>query len=183
MGIQKISLEGVRPVDGYPGYFVSCEGRVFSTRPINGKGNKESAPRELKPLLSSCGRYFQFSTGGGTGKRKRILIHRAVAAAFIGPCPEGCEVSHKDGNSHNNHASNLEYKTHRDNEKMKKLHGTCSAGEGNSMAKLTDEQVREIIERVKSGKRGTARRVAREFGISESHVSTLVSGKRRNKGV
>ena len=179
MGIQKISPEGLRPVNGYPGYFVSCEGKVFSTRPINGKGNKESALRELKPLLCSGRRYLQFSAGDGTGVRVKILIHRAVAAAFIGPCPEGHEVSHKDGNSHNNHVSNLEYCSHRDNEKMKKAHGTAPSGERNAMTKLTEDQVREIIARVKAGKRGTARRVAREFGISEGHVSELVAGKKR----
>lgn len=178
MGIQKVSPKGLKPVAGYPGYFVSCEGKVFSTRPINGKGNKEGELRGLKPLLCSSRRYLQFSAGDGTGRRVKILIHRAVTAAFIGPCPEGYEVSHKDGNSHNNHVSNLEYCSHRDNEKMKKTHGTDSAGERNANTKLTEAQVHEIRTRVKAGKRGTARRVAREFGISESHVSMLVAGKR-----
>jgi len=32
-----------------------------------------------------------------------------VAAAFIGPCPPGHVVNHKDFDRSNNHASNLEY--------------------------------------------------------------------------
>lgn len=172
MAIQKISLEGLRPVDEHDGYFVSSEGKVYCTRPI-GRGRKNTEPRMVKALSCSGGRYLQFGAD-----KKKILIHRAVAAAFIGPCPDGCEVSHKDGNSHNNHCSNLEYVSHSENECMKKLHGTHNEREKHPNTKLTQKDVDEIIMRVKNGKRGTARKIAEEFGISESAVSMLCSGKR-----
>lgn len=169
---QGIILEELRPVEGHAGYFVSIDGRVYCTRPI-GRSNKERHPHLIKPLPCSSGRYLQFGAN-----KKKILIHRAVAAAFIGPCPDGREVSHKDGNSHNNRLSNLEYVSHIDNERMKWLHGTNPCRERNSAAKLTQKQVLEIVSRVKSGKRGEARQVAREFNVSESLVSMLRSGKR-----
>lgn len=42
---------------------------------------------------------------------KRVMIHRAVAEAWIGECPDGYEVDHKDRNSHNNDYHNLRYVT------------------------------------------------------------------------
>lgn len=44
-----------------------------------------------------------------------IGVHRLVARKYIGVCPEGKEVSHKDGNKMNNHWTNLEYLTHAEN--------------------------------------------------------------------
>ena len=81
MGIPDLLIcENLKPVIGFDGYFVSSFGRVFSNRPKNGKGSQPGPIRELKPLKCSKGRYYQFSATG-----KKVLIHRAVAEAFIGP--------------------------------------------------------------------------------------------------
>ncbi len=45
---------------------------------------------------------------------KFFLVHRLVAAKYIGPCPVGKEVFHKDDNKLNNHYLNVEYLTHKD---------------------------------------------------------------------
>ena len=46
----------------------------------------------------------------------KMLIHRAMAFAFLGDPPnENMTVNHKDGNKLNNHYTNLEWMTHRDN--------------------------------------------------------------------
>ena len=50
------------------------------------------------------------------GKDSRAPVHRLVAEAFIGPCPEpGMEINHKDYNRKNNCVDNLEWLTHLDN--------------------------------------------------------------------
>lgn len=43
-------------------------------------------------------------------------VHKMVAQKYLGDCPRGCEISHKDGNKLNNHWTNLEYITHSENQ-------------------------------------------------------------------
>ena len=52
--------------------------------------------------------------GNGVGRRK-VGVHRLVADAFLGECPDGKEVDHKDFDKANNAAVNLQYLTHREN--------------------------------------------------------------------
>ena len=176
MGIQEIQMERLMPVTEHDGYFITESGKVFCARPINGKGSRQCQLRPVK-LLCSSGGYLQFGAD-----RYKVSVHKAVATAFIGPCPEGLEVAHRDGNKSNNHVSNLEYASHTENEKMKHMHGTDPSGSRNGASKLTWAQVVDIKHRVRNGKRGTARRVALEYGISESTVSMLLSGKRWRAG-
>lgn len=49
------------------------------------------------------------------GKQKGMLVHRLVAAAFIGKIEQGLEVNHIDGNKKNNKVDNLEVVTRSQN--------------------------------------------------------------------
>jgi hypothetical protein len=42
-------------------------------------------------------------------KGEKYFVHDLVASAFLGPCPAGFKVRHKDGNGFNNKLENLEY--------------------------------------------------------------------------
>lgn len=50
-------------------------------------------------------------------KRRQILIHRAVAMAFIENPLNKPEVNHKDGNKQNNNSNNLEWVTMQENQR------------------------------------------------------------------
>lgn len=58
------------------------------------------------------------------GVRKGKLSHRLVLEAFVGPCPEGMEARHLDGNPKNNSVDNLQWGTPKENAADKKRHGT-----------------------------------------------------------
>lgn len=58
--------------------------------------------------------YSKVTLSMGRKNRKSFKIHNLVAKAFLGdPC--GLFVNHIDGNKQNNHVSNLEYVTNREN--------------------------------------------------------------------
>lgn len=69
-----------------------------------------------KPVQNNCGYYQYHFCNVLTGEKKWLKIHRLVAITYIGPPPTPKhEINHKDGNKGNNHYSNLEWVTHRDN--------------------------------------------------------------------
>lgn len=109
-----------RPIPGLEGrYDVSDFGRIRSWIP-NG-----SAPRPLIMAATTKGTrgHLMVRPVFADGSRPSMLVHRAVLATFVGPCPEGMEVRHLDGDPTNNHLSNLRYGTHSENELDKVLHG------------------------------------------------------------
>jgi len=100
-----------RAVCGFEGWYeVSDLGRVRRVRPGQGTvaGSMLSPGTEEYPAV---GLYK------GDGKRVQCRIHTLVAAAFIGPCPEGHEVDHIDGNKWHCTPSNLEYVPYGENQR------------------------------------------------------------------
>lgn len=91
-------------------------------------------------------------------------VHALVAAAFIGPCPEGLQCNHKDGDKTNNHASNLEYVTLIDNIR----HAEANGLRGIKAHRLTDNQVKDIFSLWQMGL--TQRQIAANFGVSQRTV-------------
>ena len=91
-------------------YLVSDDGRVFSL----------ISNRELKPYAKSRGygyKRLDYTVSiTHNGKQRHPKISRMVAMAFI-PNPLNKEqVNHIDGNPLNNHVSNLEWTTNKENQ-------------------------------------------------------------------
>lgn len=107
-------MENWKDILGYEGrYQVSDNGRVKGL-PIDEKHCKRSEEIILKTFV--CGAGYQEVLLYRNNQRKPKLVHRLVAEAFI-PNPDGKrEVNHKDGNKHNNDASNLEWVTPSENQ-------------------------------------------------------------------
>lgn len=100
-------FEEWRSVVGYVGrYEVSSEGRVWSAK------NR----KVLRPAPNSKGYLTVALYDGSIPKQPRsFCVHDLVAAAFIGPKPEGLQVDHGDRNKANNASWNLEYVTNLEN--------------------------------------------------------------------
>lgn len=99
-----------RPIKGFPGYAICETGEVISF-----KGKK---PRFMKPGRNKCGHakdYYLCVSLVREDKTVLKTVHSLVAEAFLGPRPEGMVIDHKDGNSFNNHYTNLRYCTQKEN--------------------------------------------------------------------
>ena len=107
---------------------------------VSDRGDAWSEPRAttrgglLKFTLSTTG--YCWVTLTKDGEQARFAVHRLVLTAFAGPCPEGQEARHLDGNCLNNRwapgneketvaaGGNLIWGTHSENIRDKHRHGT-----------------------------------------------------------
>ncbi len=109
-------------------------------------------------------------------------VHRLVAEAFIGDCPRGMQVNHRDGNKTNNHRSNLEYVTPSENQQhamrmgLRKPENGSRPGELNGSSKLTANQVLRM--RALRAEEGIGlNELALRFGVSKATAWRVVTGK------
>lgn len=162
------------PVPGFKNIFeVSDQGRVYRVVSTYGRPTRKlRKPERIK------GGYLRVSLQHRK-KRVRILIHRLVAMVFLGDCPDGFEVNHKDGDKENNAVSNLEYVTPKENVRhsLAKLGVQRASGEHHAMRKLSWQQVREVRTKWLND-RVTKKQLAAEYGVSESAIGRVIN--RRN---
>lgn len=171
--------ESWKPIKGYEGYYeVSNLGRVRALSRIVPSVTKDGKPgkRTLKYHIvaqANCSNGYKQVTLSKNGKTRMHRVHRLVAEAFIRN-PQGLpEVNHLDETRTNNRADNLEWCTHKYNNN----YGTKPMrGERNPMSKLTEGDVKAIRQRRANG--DLLKAIAADFGVSTSHVSSLVSGRR-----
>lgn len=142
-------------VVGFADYEVSDLGRI---RRVTSRTSTR-AGRILRPTIQSNG-YFKVTFNG----RKKRWLHRVIAEAFLGPCPQGKQVAHGDGNPAHNFLRNLTYKTPRENNQDKIAHGT-------QRAKLTDDMVRSIRNSTE-----TQVKLAVRFGVHQVTISRVKRG-------
>lgn len=99
-----------RAIPNFTRYEVSNRGRVRSWIPWNG----HRLPRMMKPSVATGG-YPALTILDNDDRRRLRPVHILLAAAFIGPCPDGNEVRHLDDDASNCTLGNLCYGTHSEN--------------------------------------------------------------------
>lgn len=169
-----MNTENWKPAVGLEGlYEVSDMGRVRSVARETASGTRGGMALKLQNFRGYSRAYMTNS-----GKSMNHFVHRLVAAAFIGPPPEGrYDINHKNGIKSDNCVANLEYCTKSENRKHAFVIGLQSnRGTSHSQAKLDDETVVNIRRRVAAGEKQSD--VAKDLGISQSNVSYVANGKR-----
>ena len=107
------------------------------------------------------------------------FVHRLVLETFKPHVNmNDLQVNHIDGDKLNNHLTNLEWVTARDNI----LHAydiglmTSRVGERNPSAKLSNADVLEILQRLYTGE--LHRDIASDYGVSPAYISLINTGRR-----
>jgi hypothetical protein len=156
------ATEEWRKIPSLPRYSVSSLGRVRADL-----SRWPSMDGRILSLSLAGPGYPRCAPGGVTA-----YVHNLVAEAFIGPKPKGMTVNHKNGDKLDCRPGNIEYVTHADN----MLHAASVLGHhrgaANAQCKLTESRVRAIRSAT-----GTQSAIARRYGISQSNVSQIKSGK------
>ena len=105
-----------------------------------------------------------------------MFAHRLVAFAFLKEKSGKPMINHIDGVKTNNHYSNLEWVDRSENQLHAFKNGLQKKvfGENHKGSKLRYHEVKQI--KLMASKH-TQKNVAKKFGISQSHVSSIVRGE------
>lgn len=165
-----MNLERWLPVVGYEGFYeVSDQGNVRSVTRVDALGRTwKGQPMQVHPTRR--GHLRTQLRREGTVKRKHV--HRLVLEAFVGPCPNGMECCHGDGNPQNNRLPNLRWDTRQANVKDSVMHGAHPRGERVGNAKLTADQVLSVRTAHRGGE--AIKGIARRLGVHQSTIQDIV---------
>ena len=174
-----IIQEEWRPVVGLQHYEVSSSGRVRSLdRVITARR------RSGLTMMTLSGKVLRHGSNGrgylrvclrGDCRRIWEYVHRLVLTAFVGPCPDGEECCHWDGDPSNNHISNLRWGTRAGNCADSIRHGTMIRGERCGSAKLKEMDVHFARHWTKKGY--ARQHVGEVLGVSSRTIGDIVNGK------
>lgn len=107
-------------------------------------------------------------------QRKKFLISRLVATAFIANPENKSDVNHKDCNPLNNNVENLEWVTHAENMRYAAAIGNLNKkGESHHNSRLTVQQVLAI-----RNDNSNQHEIAAKFGVTRSHISDIKNRRR-----
>lgn len=156
-------------------------GQEFRDIEINEFGDMRNVRTGWTYVWYETGRGYNYTlVHMGKDHKKRILQHRAVAGTFIQNEFNKPQINHIDGDKKNNHISNLEWCTAKENNDHSWKTGLsrCHSGEERGLTKLTREQVVFILENYRAYSRtcGTLA-LARQLNVKSNLVVDLVTGK------
>jgi len=166
--VATLLVDGVvyRLVPGCSFLFVSDHGDVYSTNPDKNDAGPAST------VFNSSG-YLISSKGRGKhdlGPNKSPIVHRMVAMAWVNTDRdfERSDVNHKDGNKLNNHASNLEWCSRREN-----LHHAMASG-------LHANPMKPVLawKGDNSGWYFRSQSEAKQFGFTQANISKVLHKER-----
>jgi hypothetical protein len=163
--------ENWKAVAGFEGrYEVSDQGRVRSldhrVRLVahGVETSRRSPGKILRPGPRKSG-HLTVAIGKGNSRG----VHQLVMEAFVGPCPDGMEIAHNDGDPTNNWIGNLRYDTKSNNNRDRIHHGATQ---------LSPADVDRIRREAPGALYGGKKRLADELGVNACTISDVLAGRR-----
>lgn len=151
----------MKTIPGHPNYSITKDDRVWS------KPRRRTKGGWVSPGFVSG--YFQVGLCGGNRQNAffRKMVHRLVLETYIGPCPDGMETRHLNGNKTDNRLENLAWGTRIENERDKVQHGRT---------KLTNEKV-QVIRYLRDVAKFTLKDIAWQFDVCRATICFVVNRK------
>lgn len=109
------------------------------------------------------------------GDATNFYVHRLVLEAFVGPCPDGMECRHLDGNPANNKLENLCWGTHARNIRDRDDAGNTYKGVRHHRAKLEPDDVVKIRELLRL--KIPERKIAALFDVDRGAIQGIKLGR------
>lgn len=153
-----VANETWTPIPAAPGYSASKDGHILG--PMG---------KVLRPIEEADQHGYVF-----VRKRKRY-VHRLILETFTGPCPNGMECRHWDGDPHNNRWENLLWGTPLENSADRRRHGRMPIPHESKFAKLKPADI-PVIRQLSAGGAAT-RPIAARFGVSHSTIIKVLHGR------
>ena len=178
------SKETLKPIEEFPGYFVSNLGKVYSDSPRRGFYELTPRPNKdgyLRVALKKAGvkRETGSTRNQGKGKTFQRSVHLLVAEAFLGPKPNPkSQVDHINNQRDCNHINNLRYISSSDNVKKSfeyNLNATIFGIQGDKLPNLLKRG--RILEMAEEGfsYREIAREVYPEYKQAHKFVKRILT--------
>lgn len=153
-----------KDIPGYEGNLqASSLGRIRSLH--RGRRRRITEDQVILPRVRDRSGHLSFVIRHG----KEEQVHRLVAAAFLGPCPQGMMVLHTNGNPKDNRPENLRYGNAAEND-----HDIYRQGGKRRKLNLTD--VEGIRFGILAGH--TDRQLAWNFDVDRSMINRIRNQKR-----
>lgn len=161
-------IEYWKIIKNYSDYAISNLGRVKRI-----KDSKTSKKGKILKLDKNKNGYFYLKLYNRE-KHKTFRLACLVASHFLELPLIKKEVNHKDGDKSNNTVCNLEYVTHKENQRHAYRLGLMKGrkGENHHNTKLKDKDILEIRKEYKKGK-VTQLKLSDKYGISSSEISMI----------
>jgi len=153
------------PIPGFSDYFATKDGRIWSriTKRYLALNTTDKKGR-YRVCLRKNGEYYW------------RLVHRLILETFVGPCPDGMECCHYNGNPGDNRLENLRWDTNKANKQDAIRHDTFARGEKSGRAKLNNLQVR-IIRQLLNFKSLSQTKIGKIFNVDQNLISYINCNK------
>lgn len=181
MSIEENIARGWADIEGFPGYRITIDGRLFTCRSKKsgrwGVKTLKDTWTEKKEEVNPKG-YAVTNLSSDGARPKRAQIHRLVAMCFI-PNPQNKpQVNHINGIRNDNRVQNLEWVTNGENQlhSFRIMGRETMKGTKNGRAKITDEDIIKIRQRLKNGEKQWI--VAKDYNVRQGTISKINIGIR-----